>query len=114
MYTDGDSRNGGPHVDRVEFFGTGLVIDLYDKAFADEFIEIMKQRHPVLVQKPDGSWKSDDFVVGITPIDYFDYSKGTHFQIAYGEKSNWYESVASVFGFGMTITTPDPSESTDA
>lgn len=114
VYNDGYPKNGGPHIDKVDYFGTGLVIDICDKAKADEFIEIMKQRHPVIEQKPDGSWKSDDFVVGITPIDYFDFSKGTHFQIAYGEKSNWYESVAGIFGFGYNITTGDPTEETTA
>ena len=114
VYNDGYPKNGGPHIDKVDYFGTGLVIDICDTELADEFIEIMKQRHPVIEQKPDGSWKSDDFVVGLTPVDFFDRSKGTHFQIAYGEKSNWYESVAGIFGFGYNITTGDPTEETTA
>ena len=104
VFGDGSAENGGPIVNKVTNFGTGLVIDIYDKAKADEFIVIMKERHPAIEQKNDGSWKGEDFVVGITPIDYFDYSKGTHFQIAYGEKSIWYESVAGFFGFGMEIS----------
>ncbi|MBR3057909.1 MAG: hypothetical protein IKG93_08065 [Clostridiales bacterium] len=104
VYGDGSEENGGPIVNKVTNFGTGLVIDICDKAKADEFIVIMKERHPAIEQKNDGSWKGEDFVVGITPIDYFDSSKGTHFQIAYGEKSTWYESVAGFFGFGMEIS----------
>ncbi len=104
VYGDGSEENGGPIVNKVTNFGTGLVIDICDKAKADEFIVIMKERHHAIEQKNDGSWKGEDFVVGITPIDYFDSSKGTHFQIAYGEKSTWYESVAGFFGFGMEIS----------
>ena len=104
VFGDGSEENGGPIVNKVSNFGTGLVIDICDKAKADEFIVIMKERHPAIEQKNDGSWKGEDFVVGITPIDYFDSSKGTHFQIAYGEKSTWYESVAGFFGFGMEIS----------
>ena len=70
VFGDGSAENGGPIVNKVTNFGTGLVIDIYDKAKADEFIVIMKERHPAIEQKNDGSWKGEDFVVGITPIDY--------------------------------------------
>ena len=46
-------------------------------------------------------------IIGITPIDFFSLENGVHFQIAYGEKSSWYESVAGIFGFGMEITVPN-------
>ena len=72
----------------------------------------MKERHPVLEEKPNGSWKSDDFVVGMTAIDYITYKNGIHFQIAYGEKSDWYEAVSGVFGFGYDPNSPVSSEET--
>ncbi len=97
-------------VNGIGNFGTGLVIDIYDRAKAEEFIRIMKERHPVLVEKGNGSWKAEDFVVGITAIDYITWDNGVHFQIAYGEKSVWYESVANVFGFSNEITINTPSE----
>ncbi|MEE3352254.1 MAG: sigma-70 family RNA polymerase sigma factor [Saccharofermentanaceae bacterium] len=114
VHGDGSEENGGPIVNKVTDFGTGLVLEIYDYDKAMEFIRIMKERHPVLEEKPNGSWKSDDFVVGMTAIDYITYKNGIHFQIAYGEKSIWYESVAGVFGFGYNITTGDPTEETAA
>ena len=114
VHGDGSEENGGPIVNKVTNFGTGLVLEIYDYDKAMEFIRIMKERHPVLEEKPNGSWKSDDFVVGMTAIDYITYKNGIHFQIAYGEKSIWYESVAGVFGFGYNITTGDPTEETAA
>ena len=62
---------GEPFVRSVELFGTGLVIEIYDYEKALEFIKIMKERHPVIEEKPDGSWRGEDFVIGITPIDFF-------------------------------------------
>ena len=106
VFLDGTEEEGGPFVRSVELFGTGIVLDIYDYEKAVEFIKIMKERHPVLEEKPDGSWRGEDFVVGITPIDFFYWENGVHFQIAYGEKSSWYESVAGIFGFGMEITVP--------
>ena len=114
IHGDGSEENGGPIVNKVTNFGTGLVLEIYDYDKAMEFIRIMKERHPVLEEKPNGSWKSDDFLVGMTAIDYITYKNGIHFQIAYGEKSIWYESVAGVFGFGYNITTGDPTEETAA
>ena len=87
VYYEGSEKNGGPSVKEIKHFGTGLVLEIYDYDKAMEFIRIMKERHPVLEEKPNGSWKSDDFVVGMTAIDYITYKNGIHFQIAYGEKS---------------------------
>lgn len=116
VFIEGTEEQGGPFIRSVELFGTGIVLEIYDYAKAEEFIKIMKERHPVIEEKPGGSWKGEDFVVGLTPIDYITYANGIHFQIAYGEKSSWYESVASVFGFGMEITLPsgetDPASET--
>ena len=109
---EGEIEEGGPFVTQVERFGTGLVIDIYDRAKAEEFIEIMKERHPVIEQKPEGSWNSEDFVVGITPTDLFTWDNGVHFQIAYGENSDWYESVSGFFGFGFEINLDETSETT--
>ena len=108
---EGTEEDGGARVKAVGYFGTGIILEIYDYDKAVEFINIMKERHPVLVEKPDGSWKGDDFVVGITPCDFMSLSNGVHFQIAYGEKSNWYESVSNVFGFGLEITVDDDTES---
>ena len=107
---EGTEEDGGARVKAVGYFGTGIILEIYDYDKAVEFINIMKERHPVLVEKPDGSWKADDFVVGITPCDFMSLSNGVHFQIAYGEKSNWYESVSNVFGFGLEITVDDYTE----
>ena len=107
---EGTEEDGGARVKAVGYFGTGIILEIYDYDKAVEFINIMKERHPVLVEKPDGSWKGDDFVVGITPCDFMSLSNGVHFQIAYGEKSNWYESVSNVFGFGLEITVDDYTE----
>ena len=114
VHGDGSEENGGPIVNKVTDFGTGLVLEIYDYDKAMEFIRIMKERHPVLEEKPNGSWKSDDFVVGMTAIDYITYKNGIHFQIAYGEKSIWYESVSGVFGFGYDPNSPVSSEETAA
>lgn len=111
---DGSEENGGPIVNKVTNFGTGLVLEIYDYDKAMEFIRIMKERHPVLEEKPDGSWRGEDFIIGITPIDFFYYENGIHFQIAYGEKSSWYESVSGFFGFGFEISVEDPTEETTA
>ena len=114
VHGDGSEENGGPIVNKVTNFGTGLVLEIYDYDKAMEFIRIMKERHPVLEEKPNGSWKSDDFVVGMTAIDYITYKNGIHFQIAYGEKSDWYEAVSGVFGFGYDPNSPVSSEETTA
>ena len=111
---DGSEENGGPIVNKVTNFGTGLVLEIYDYDKAMEFIRIMKERHPVLEEKPDGSWRGEDFIIGITPIDFFYYENGIHFQIAYGEKSNWYESVSGFFGFGFEISVGETTEETTA
>ncbi|MBR6254519.1 MAG: hypothetical protein IKR22_03695 [Clostridiales bacterium] len=102
------------HIKSIDHFGTGLVIEIYDTAKAEEFLKIMKERHPVIEQKPDGSWRSDDFVLGMTPVNLSSYDGGYHLQIAYGEKSIWYESVYNIFGFGLVITVPDPTESSES
>ena len=99
-------------MNKVTNFGTGLVLEIYDYDKAMEFIRIMKERHPVLEEKPDGSWRGEDFIIGITPIDFFYYENGIHFQIAYGEKSNWYESVSGFFGFGFEISVGETTEET--
>ena len=114
VYYEGSEKNGGPSVKDIQHFGTGLVLEIYDYDKAMEFIRIMKERHPVLEEKPNGSWKSDDFVVGVTAIDYITYKNGIHFQIAYGEKSDWYEAVSGVFGFGYDPNPPVSSEETTA
>ena len=114
VYYEGSEKNGGPSVKEIKHFGTGLVLEIYDYDKAMEFIRIMKERHPVLEEKPNGSWKSDDFVVGMTAIDYITYKNGIHFQIAYGEKSDWYEAVSGVFGFGYDPNSPVSSEETTA
>ena len=114
VFIEGTEEQGGPFVKSIDQFGTGIVIDIYDYAKAQEFIKIMKERHPVIEEKTDGSWRSDDFIVGITPIDFFSLENGVHFQIAYGEHSDWYESVAAFFGFGMEITSENPEQDTSA
>ena len=114
VYYEGSEKNGDPSVKEIKHFGTGLVLEIYDYDKAMEFIRIMKERHPVLEEKPNGSWKSDDFVVGMTAIDYITYKNGIHFQIAYGEKSDWYEAVSGVFGFGYDPNSPVSSEETTA
>ncbi|MBR5976056.1 MAG: hypothetical protein IK020_12885 [Clostridiales bacterium] len=108
-----DPENLKTIVESVDRFGTGLIMDIYDRAKAEEFIRIMKERHPVLEEKPDGSWRAEDFVVGITPTDFFTWDNGVHFQIAYNENSNWYESVSGFFGFGFDITLDDTTETTE-
>ncbi|MBO4688881.1 MAG: hypothetical protein J5636_10260 [Clostridiales bacterium] len=114
VFVDEDPEILETRVDRIDRFGTGLVMDIYDRAKAEEFIQIMKERHPVLEQKPDGSWRAEDFVVGITPTDFFTWDNGVHFQIAYGENSDWYESVSGFFGFGFDIDLDETSETTTA
>ncbi|MBO7563353.1 MAG: sigma-70 family RNA polymerase sigma factor [Clostridiales bacterium] len=112
VYVEGSEEEGGPFVRNIDRFGTGIVLEIYDYAKAEEFIRIMKERHPVLEEKPGGSWRGEDFVIGITPIDFFYYENGVHFQIAYGEKSDWYESVSGFFGFGFEISAGDTTEET--
>ncbi|MCR5057427.1 MAG: hypothetical protein K6A81_02250 [Clostridiales bacterium] len=110
VYVDGVGEDGGPVVRNIDRFGTGIVIDIYDYAKAEEFIKIMKERHPIVEEKPDGSWRGEDFIVGITPCDFFSLENGIHFQIAYGEHSDWYEAVSGLFGFGFEITVADYTE----
>ena len=112
VYVEGSEEEGGPFVRNIDRFGTGIVLEIYDYAKAEEFIRIMKERHPVIEEKPGGSWRGEDFVIGITPIDFFYYENGVHFQIAYGEKSDWYESVSGFFGFGFEISAGDTTEET--
>ena len=112
VYVEGSEEEGGPFVRNIDRFGTGIVLEIYDYTKAEEFIRIMKERHPVLEEKPGGSWRGEDFVIGITPIDFFYYENGVHFQIAYGEKSDWYESVSGFFGFGFEISAGDTTEET--
>ncbi len=112
VYVEGSEEEGGPFVRNIDRFGTGIVLEIYDYTKAEEFIRIMKERHPVLEEKPGGSWRGEDFIIGITPIDFFYYENGVHFQIAYGEKSDWYESVSGFFGFGFEISAGDTTEET--
>ena len=90
-------------IDRVEDYGTGIILEIHDPDKATEVIQIIKDKYGVESEKPGGGFAGDNYVVGSTYNNYMNISDGLYIQIAFTEGSIWYKSVAGVFGFGSIV-----------